>query len=230
MAWAICGLLAAVAHAQSSPSADAIERNRRGAALIKEGKAADAVTEFQAAVEMSPEYATAQANLAYAYHQAGRLAEAIAAYQKLLELQPTNTTARNNLATLYTRGGRNDEAIRELEALLEREPGNETARRNLETARRNKGILHERDEQSARALRAADARPNDPRAAYDVARVYAQHGDHDNALAWLEKALGLGYDRTEYAKVDPAFASLRKDPRFGSLLDARSGDRPRVSN
>jgi Flp pilus assembly protein TadD len=230
MAWAICGLLAAVAHAQSAPSADAIERNRRGAALIKEGKAADAVTELQAAVEMSPGYTTAQANLAYAYHQAGRLDEAIMAYQKLLELEPTNATARNNLATLYTRSGRNDEAIRELETLLEREPGNETARRNLDTARRNKGILHERDEQSARALKAADTRPNDPRAAYDVARVYAQHGDHDKALVWLEKALGLGYDRPEFVRIDPAFASLRKDPRFGVLLDTRLGDRPRASN
>jgi Flp pilus assembly protein TadD len=229
-AWVLCGLVAAVAHAQSSPSADAIERNRRGAALIKEGKAAEAVAEFRAAVEMSPGYATAQGNLAYAYQQAGRLDDAMATYQKLLELEPTNATARNNLATLYTRSGRNDEAIRELETLLQRDPGNETARRNLETAKRNKGILHERGEQSTRVLKAAEARPSDPRAAYDVARVYAQHGDNDKALAWLGKALDLGYDQTEFVKVDPAFADLRKDPRFGLLLDARPANRPRASN
>jgi tetratricopeptide (TPR) repeat protein len=218
VAWALGGLTAAVAHAQSSPSADAIERNNRGATLVKDGKVTEAVAEFRAAVEMSPGYVTAQANLAYAYEKAGRLDDAMTAYQKLLELEPKNVTAANNLASLYSRSGRHDDAIREYEALLEREPGNDVARRNLETAKRNKGILGERGDQSLRAVKAAEARPTDPRAAYEVARVFAQQGDHDKALAWLGKALTLGYDQVEFLKVDPAFTALRKDPRFGKLL------------
>lgn len=229
MAWALCGLLAAVAHAQSSPPGDAIERNSRGVALVKQGKAAEAAAEFRAAVEIFPKYAAAQGNLAHAYQQAGRLDDAMAAYQKLLDLEPTNATARNNLATLYSRSGRHDEAIREFEALIEREPGNETARRNLENAKRNKGILNERDEASSRALKAAEARPNDPRAAYEVARVFAQQGENDKALTWLVKALDLGYDQMEYVKVDPTFTGVRKDPRFIKILEERLGNPPRAS-
>jgi Flp pilus assembly protein TadD len=228
-AWAISGLMVAVAHAQSAPPPDAIARNSRGVALVKEGKAGEAVEEFRAAVQIFPKYATAQGNLAHAYQQTGRLDDAMAAYQKLLDLEPTNATARNNLATLYSRSGRHEDAIREFEALIEREPGNESARRNLENAKRNMGILAERDQQSGRALKAAEARPNDPRAAYDVARVYAQQGENDKALTWLVKALDLGYDQTDYVKVDPTFAGLRKDPRFIKILEERLGTPPRAS-
>lgn len=223
MAWALCGLMTAAAHAQQSPSADAIERNSRGIALLKDGKADEAAKEFRAAVELSPAYVAAQGNLGYAYEKAGRLDEAMAAYQKLLQLEPKNATVLNNLATLYSRSGRHDEAIREFESLLEREPSNETARRNLEAAKRNKGILQERDEHTARAVKAAEARPHDPRAAYEVARVYAQQGDDDSALTWLAKALALGYEQTDFLNVDPAFATLRKDARFGTLLQTRGG-------
>lgn len=227
-AWALCGLVVAIAHAQSAPSPEAVERNSRGVDLVKQGKAAEAVTEFRAALDLSPAYATAQGNLAHAYQQAGRLDDAIAAYQKWLELEPGNATARNNLATLYSRRGRHDDAIREFEALLEREPANETARRNLDVAKRNKAILAERDEQNSRALKLAEARPRDPRAAYEVARVYAQQGDNDKALVWLGKALDLGYDQLDYVNVDPALAGLRKDPRF-LPLEERLANTPRAA-
>jgi Flp pilus assembly protein TadD len=227
VAWALCGLLAAVAHAESPPS-DAIERNSRGADLLKQGKVAEAVAEFRAALEVSPGYVTARGNLAFAYEKLGQVDDAMAAYQKVLDAEPKNTAVRNNLAVLYSRSGRHEDAIRELETLLRNTPDDETARRNLETAKRNQGIVRERDEQSTGALKAAEARPNDPRAAYDVARVYAQQGDNDKALSWLVKALDLGYDQMDFVKVDPAFASLRKDPRYGKMLEDRAAaGRPR---
>jgi protein O-GlcNAc transferase len=228
-AWAVCGLLVTAAHAQQGPSDEAIQRNNRGADLLKQGKAAEAAVEFRKAVELAPGHATAQGNLAYAYEKSGQLDEAMAAYQKLLDLDPKNTMARNNLAALYSRTGRHDDAIREFEALLERDPADATTRRNLESAKRNKGILQERDEQSARAAQAAEARPNDPRAAYEAARVYAQQGDNDKALTWLAKALDLGYERTDFVKVDPAFAALQKDGRLGKLLEDRATNPPRAS-
>lgn len=228
-AWAFCGLMVAVVHAGQSPSEEAIQRNNRGVELLKQGNLPEAVAHFRAALDMAPGYTAAQGNLAYAYEQSGRLDEAVAAYQKLLELDPKNAIALNNLAALYSRSGRHDDAIRELEALVQADPGNETARRNLEATKRNKGILNERDERSSRALKAAEARPNDPRAAYEVARVYAQQDDSDRALAWLGKAFDLGYEQLDFLKVDPAFTGLRKDPRFDQLLEKRPANLPRAS-
>lgn len=221
LAWALCALLVGVAHAQDAPSDEAVERNNHGAALLKQGKLEDAVAEFRQAVEMAPAYAVAHTNLAYAYDRQGRIDEAIATYRKVLELEPGNALARNNLGTLYSKNGLYGEAIREFEELLQRDPANATARGNLEAARRNSALAQERQDQTARAVKGAEARPKDPRAAYDVARVYAQQGDNDNALAWLGTALELGYDRMDFVSVDPSFASLRKDPRFAKLLEER---------
>lgn len=220
-AWVIAGLMAAIAHAQPAPSEEAVRRNNRGAELLKQGKAAEAVVDLRAAIDMAPDFVTAQANLAYAYEQSGQVPEAITAYEKLLELDPDNAAARNNLAVVYGRSGRHDDAIRELETLLQRDPGDPAARRNLEIAKRNKGILDERDQRSGAAVKAAEARPHDPRAAYDVARVYAQQGEHDAALTWLGKAFALGYDQIDFVNVDPALARLRNDPRFGKLVEGR---------
>jgi len=70
-------------------------------------------------------------------------------------------------------------------------------------------------------LQVVDARPNDPRAAYDAARIFAQQGNNDQALAWLAKALDLGFAPMDYVSVDPALTGLRKDPRFSTLLEER---------
>jgi superkiller protein 3 len=216
---ALCALLIGVAHAQEAPPDEAVERNNRGAALLKQGKLEEAIAQLRQAVEMAPAYAVALTNLAWAYDKQGRLDEAIAAYRKVVELEPGNSIARNNLGTLLSRTGRHDDAVLEFEALLERDPANATARGNLEAAKRNKAIVQERQDRTAGAMKGAAARPNDPRAAYDVARVYAQQGDNDNALAWLGKALELGYDRMDFVSVDPALAGLRTDPRFAKLLE-----------
>jgi tetratricopeptide (TPR) repeat protein len=221
LALALCALLIGVAHAQDAPPAAAVERNNRGAALLEQGTLEEAIAELRQAVEMAPAYVVAHANLAYAYERQGRSDEAVAAYRTVLELEPDNSVARNNLGALYSKHGRYDDAIREFEEVLRRDPANATATGNLDNARRNKGVVHERQEQIGRTLTVVDARPSDPRAAYDAARIFAQQGNNDQALAWLTKALDLGFDQLDFVSVDPALTGLRKDSRFSTLLEER---------
>jgi hypothetical protein len=53
---------------------------------------------------------------------------------------------------------------------------------------------------------------------YFTACIYAQAGDKDKALEYLEKT----YQRREhwmaYLQVDPRFDSLRNDPRYDALV------------
>lgn len=54
--------------------------------------------------------------------------------------------------------------------------------------------------------------------AYSVATAYARIGDHDRALAWLEK---LSAERGAWIrglKVQPQWDPLRANPRFQDLL------------
>jgi hypothetical protein len=52
------------------------------------------------------------------------------------------------------------------------------------------------------------------RQAHDIARCHALLGDGDRALAWLERAVELGFRDWAAIGADDAFAALRSDPRF----------------
>jgi hypothetical protein len=48
--------------------------------------------------------------------------------------------------------------------------------------------------------------------------VYAQLGEKDQAIAYLEKALQDRYDVITGLNVDPLLQPLRSDPRFQALV------------
>ena len=216
-----CALLPGAARGQNKAADAAAQQNARGAALLKEGKFEEAAAELEKAAEAAPKSAVIQSNLAYAYDRQGRTEDAVAAYRKALELDPANTIVRNNLANLYSKQGQYEDAARELEDLVQRDPGNATAKANLEAMQKNKAVLQERKDQVSSAVQGADAKPKDPQAAYNAARVYARLGDNDQALTWLNKALDLGYDQFDYLSLDPSLVNLKKDPRFLKLIEER---------
>jgi tetratricopeptide (TPR) repeat protein len=56
------------------------------------------------------------------------------------------------------------------------------------------------------------------RSAYIAAYRYAQLGDSDNAMLWLEKAVQGRESDALGMKVDPDLDPLRSDPRFADLV------------
>ena len=54
---------------------------------------------------------------------------------------------------------------------------------------------------------------------YLLAECYAWLGDYENALSWLEKCGERGFwnGHHDYMMIDPAFDSIRADPRFQSI-------------
>ena len=53
--------------------------------------------------------------------------------------------------------------------------------------------------------------------AYQFAQIYAQRGDRDQALQWLETALRLRDSGFRRLKTDPLMDPLRKEPRFQAI-------------
>jgi tetratricopeptide (TPR) repeat protein len=64
--------------------------------------------------------------------------------------------------------------------------------------------------------RAIVAGPNNPEVAYGASLVYAVVGDTTSALASVERALSLSYNRLWFTL--PWFEPLRGQPRFQTLL------------
>ena len=56
------------------------------------------------------------------------------------------------------------------------------------------------------------------RVPFEIAAIYATHGDNAAALEWLEKAQAAGY--CDYATLarHPIFERLRREPRFQAVL------------
>ncbi len=56
-------------------------------------------------------------------------------------------------------------------------------------------------------------------AAYQIAQAYAWRGQSDAAFEWLDRAYAQRDGGLAEVKYDPLMRSLRKDPRYGALLD-----------
>lgn len=97
--------------------------------LSKQPEAAFA--EFQAAVELNPDYADAQRHLGDEYYVRGLFDDAIAHYQKSLETDPRSGVAEFALGFAYYKKGRLDDAVVHFRKSVDIEPNNLNRRNNL---------------------------------------------------------------------------------------------------
>lgn len=58
----------------------------------------------------------------------------------------------------------------------------------------------------------------EPAMAFRMACLDAQSGNSQSAMAWLEKALGLGFNDYRAIETSPELSAIRNDPRFDALL------------
>ena len=73
-------------------------------------------------------------------------------------------------------------------------------------------------DQALEALdRGLKLQPRDPESLFEIALVYQQTGNREQALAWLAKSIAAGFSPASI-RDDPAFAALHSDPRFQRLM------------
>jgi Zn-dependent protease len=70
---------------------------------------------------------------------------------------------------------------------------------------------------SAEAGRQSFERMKDPEVAYNIACAEARAGRDDEALAWIERAVEMGYHDGAAMASDPDFETLRSRPEFEAL-------------
>jgi tetratricopeptide (TPR) repeat protein len=105
--------------------------NNLGIIFLGRGQVDEAISRFQAAVDLRPENAPAHDNLAKAFLQKGQVADALLHYRKLLEIQPDNAEVHNILGTVLIQQGRVREAIEQWQETLVMQPENGNAKSNL---------------------------------------------------------------------------------------------------
>ena len=178
--------------------------------LMDMGRLPEAIAEARTAVQLDPLARSTQNVLGLALHFAGRIDEAIDVFSAAIARDSTPGSPWGNLFLIYLLSGRTTDAL----ALLDAAHDTTTFPRNL--------VKAQTDPAARRAVLHQLEKPVGESGHRDRAFVYAFLGDHEAALAELEKAVVKREPQLETLKVDPEFAQLRRDPRFAALL-ARIG-------
>jgi TolB-like protein/Flp pilus assembly protein TadD len=169
--------------------------------LVYERDLPEARREFERALQLRPEYATAHQFYGYYLTAVGRLDQAIAERKKALELDPISPLLNSALGEAYYHARRFDVTIEQNKKALELDPGYAIALVNIGRAYEQLGMHPQARVAFQRILTAA---PEDPAILSLMGHEYAVSGDKANAdkiLAKLTKLSSLKYVPAIYFAV-----------------------------
>jgi serine/threonine-protein kinase len=204
----------------------------------------DAASGFRRALELNPSSARAHDWFSQYLLSAGRFDEAVAESRKALLLDPLTYRVSTNLCVTYYCAHRYDQAIRQARGALDINPHFYQAQSMLGASMQKKGRLPEARAALQAAMSEyagdADARAHlavveaalgrggaiqdaiaalgqRPGASHELAYLYLALGDRSRAFEFLQKAFDDRSSDMPFLDVDPAFDSLRSDPRYAGL-------------
>jgi serine/threonine-protein kinase len=204
-------------------------------ALWENGRPAEAIRYYTAALALRPDNPGIYLNRGLALREAGEGDAALADFQRALALAPQYAEAHNNLGTILADKGRLEEAVAEFRAALRLKPGLAMAHYNLGEALRQKGLLDELgnalrekgllDEAVAELREALRIKKDYAKAHVSLGLALAAKGQLDEAIAEYREALrlkpdypeahyNLGNARREKGLLDEAVAEFREALRI----------------
>ena len=116
-----------------------VSYNRRGIAKRRMGNHADAIADYNSALEINPNHAKAYCNRGIAKRHMGDYASAIADYDSALEISPNYAKAYNHRGFAKSRMGDYVSAIADYDSALEINPNYANAYCNRDIAKRRMG-------------------------------------------------------------------------------------------
>ncbi len=179
------------------------------------GRADDSIAQAKLALQADPLSMLTNQMLGNAYADARRYDLAIAQYQKGLDLHPDDFTLQYHLGWAYVHAGDYEKgvaAIRSSQATEGVPPGLSP---DLAAIYAMTGKPEESRKILAQLLALAKHYPVSPGL---IALVYVALNNHEQALAWLEKAYRLHSTMMTWLKVDPRFDNIRAAPQFQDLV------------
>ncbi len=150
-----------------------------------------ATREFQRAIELNPNYASAHHWFSLGFASLGRFDDAIAEGKRAVELDPLSLVINADLGADYYLARRYDEAIAQQRKTLEMDPGFYYAHFILGEALAAKGAF----EQAIEEYRKAHALDDDPWVLGLLGHAYASSGNKTEALKILDQLKELSTQR-----------------------------------
>jgi TolB-like protein/DNA-binding winged helix-turn-helix (wHTH) protein/Tfp pilus assembly protein PilF len=187
--------------------------------LVAAGRFDEAIAQIKQAQALDPLSPLANSDVGWVYLFGRRYDEAIQQIKRTLDLEPGFGSARACLIQAYIYKGMIKEAValgREEMARGGASSRDLASTDNSEATGALTSYLRWALEKAQRPSGTAQISP------CRIARLYAQLGDRNRALASLAEALGAPDPMLVFVNVDPAYDGLRSDSRFVALVQ-RSG-------
>ncbi len=204
---------------------DAQALNNLGAAHYLSGDFKKAADAWDRSIEIKPTR-SAYSNTGTMYFYLGDFDRAIDRYVNAANLAPNDYRMWGNLGDAYHFQG-DQKQVAEVAYKRAIELGESVLQVNDEDAQviSDIALYYSRIGDNARAHeldeRATSQGPGIMYVHYNSALIHVQSGEPDKALAALERAVELNYER-ELLRVDPALEALRDDERFKRLVSNNS--------
>jgi predicted O-linked N-acetylglucosamine transferase (SPINDLY family) len=155
---------------------------------------AEAVTHYQRALALRPEYVEVHVSLGNVLKAQGKLPEAIAHYQQALAIRPSFAEAYNNLGCMLKETGKLAEAVACYHQALILKPSFAETHNNMGVALAEQGLLGEAIVHYHQALA---IRPEYAEACYNLGNALKAQGKLREAETQYRKALKLSPDHAE---------------------------------
>jgi tetratricopeptide (TPR) repeat protein len=205
---------------QLAPEHPLLYRNLGGLYHLQ-GRYDEALRTLRRSIELRPT-AEAYSNVGTVLFFQDKYKEAVAEFEKAVELGPKNAVNWGNLGdacwALPEKRQRAMEAYGRAAELAEQQlgvnPKNARVRKSLAVYQVKVGRA---DEARTNIKVALSDEPENVDVLFAAVRVFELAGDRDRALSFLKDCLGRGYALRE-VQIEPDLASLRRDPRYQSIL------------
>jgi tetratricopeptide (TPR) repeat protein len=174
-----------------------LTRYQSGEQYYKEGKLSEALTDFQAASQICPEFDNLHSTLATIAMKQSRFTDAEKEFRKAAELDPDDATHHFNLGICLLKLSKSDEAIQTMKKAVVLDPAYEPAWTNLGAAY----LAKDKNEDARQALEKAVAA--DPESA-------PAHYNHGLALERLDRKKDAEREYKEALSADPKHEDAKK--------------------
>ncbi len=192
------------AAALKSDKSSASLLNKIGICHLMTQRYKEAKKSFERAIKADRQYADAYNNLGVIYYQAKSYGGAIHQYEKAIAIRSDAASYYSNLGAAYFGKRQFEKAVLNYSKAVQLDP--------------------DVFERSSHAGVMAQLPSPEDRAHYDyvLAKLYARSGVPERSLHYLKRAMEEGYKDINNVYRDDEFSSLRKDPRFGELMGAKT--------
>jgi tetratricopeptide (TPR) repeat protein len=171
-----------------------LAHNSLGVALMDQGRAQEAVTQYEKALHIKADYAEAHNNLGVALVKEGKLRDAIGHYEQALQINPDYAVAHCNLGAALVDEGMLRDAIRHYEQALQINPDYAVAHYNLGNALHQAGRF---DDAIRHYEQAVQINPDYAAAHYNLGVTLTQAGRIPEAMEHLQQAVRIKPDYAE---------------------------------